>query len=277
MSKIGIMQGRLSPPFEERFQAFPADSWRDEFHRASRAGLVSIEWIFETYNENSNPVKTDEGISEMLDLSQKTGISVLSICADYYMQKPLIKNGNIENNSYDHLLWLIERASNLSLFYIVLPFVDDSSLADDNDRAAVIVMLKKILPHAEKHNVELHLETDLQPDIFRDLMTQVNHHKLRVNYDIGNSAALGYDQDSELKMLSPWLGSVHVKDRVLFGSTVPLGTGNADFPACFRRIIDAGYNRPFILQASRGENNKEVDWNIDNREFVERYLEALED
>lgn len=269
------MQGRLSPPFEGRFQTFPADSWRDEFYRASSAGLVSIEWIYETYNENSNPVKTDDGISEMIAISEKTGVSVLSICADYYMQKPLIKNGIIDSNSYEHLIWLIERASKLSLLYIVLPFVDASSLSDNNDRSEVIVMLNKILPHAEKNNIELHLETDLQPDIFRDLMIEVNHPNLRVNYDIGNSASLGYDQDNELILLAPWLGSVHVKDRVLFGSTVVLGTGNSDFPVCFRRIVDSGYDRPFILQASRGENNKEVEWNIDNREFVERYLESI--
>ena len=91
-----------------------------EITEVSTPGKLDWDIVENVYNnENVNPVKTDDGISEMLDLSEKTGVSVFSICADYYMQKPLIKNGNIENNSYDHLLWLIERASKLSLIYIV--------------------------------------------------------------------------------------------------------------------------------------------------------------
>ena len=34
----GIMQGRLSPPEDGRFQSFPRNSWREEFRRAHEAG-----------------------------------------------------------------------------------------------------------------------------------------------------------------------------------------------------------------------------------------------
>jgi len=36
---LGIMQGRLVPPVEGRFQAFPRDRWTAEFPRAAEAGL----------------------------------------------------------------------------------------------------------------------------------------------------------------------------------------------------------------------------------------------
>ena len=49
MNDIAIMQGRLLPPSEGRFQAFPAKLWRDEFENAKKADLACIEWILE-YN-----------------------------------------------------------------------------------------------------------------------------------------------------------------------------------------------------------------------------------
>lgn len=274
--QIGIMQGRLNPPFEGRFQTFPAHDWRNEFPRAEEAGLASIEWIYETFHEEDNPVKHDAGIDEILKLSDRHKVMVKSICADYYMQRLLISEGKINQDNVEHLRWLMGRAERLGLWYIVLPFVDASSLRTEVDRAAAIEMIRNIIPYMERHDVELHLETDLQPEVFVDLLSVIDHPKLRANYDIGNSASLGYEQGHELKTLGPWLGSVHVKDRVLGGATVTLGTGNADFITCFRQIKASGYERPFILQASRGRDGEEVAWNRQNREFVEQFLEALD-
>jgi hexulose-6-phosphate isomerase len=266
------MQGRLTPPFEGRFQAFPASSWRDEFYRAREAGLASIEWIYELPHEAENPLGTDVGLDEVRRLSDETGVRIHSICADYYMQSPLVVGGNVQADVVEHLKWLLGRAAALGLWYIVLPFVDQSSLRTDSDRQALKQLLAGVLPLAETLGVELHLETDLPPVDFSRLLTDVGHPLLKANYDIGNSASLGYDPDEELTLLGPWLGSVHVKDRLLNGSTVVLGTGNADFHTCFRLILAAGYSRPFILQAARGTEGDETVWISHNREFVERQL-----
>ena len=270
--KIGTMHGRLSPPYEGRFQAFPAESWRDEFKRAALAGLDTIEWIYEVPHEKDNPLATSEGRDEMRALMNETGVKVMSVCADYYMQSVLISGGNPVAEAFDHLERLIQWSSDLSIEYIVLPFVDQSSLHSPDDRSVLISELKKIAPVAQEAGVELHLETDLPPQEFLSLISEINHPSVRVNYDIGNSASLGFDPEEELTMIGPWLGSVHVKDRLLNGATVPLGTGNADFPTCFRLISDAGYDRPFILQAARGEDGDEVQWMIHNKEFVRQYM-----
>ena len=47
MNKIGIMQGRLSPPIDGRIQAFPINDWESEFEKASKIGFDCIEWIFD--------------------------------------------------------------------------------------------------------------------------------------------------------------------------------------------------------------------------------------
>ena len=51
---IGIMQGRLSPPEDGRFQSFPREHWRQEFARAREAGLDYIEWIHDAYGQGRN-------------------------------------------------------------------------------------------------------------------------------------------------------------------------------------------------------------------------------
>lgn len=273
MTAVGIMQGRLLPPAGGRFQAFPADGWRDEFPRARKAGLYSVEWIYEAPRAADNPLGSDAGLAEMKKLAAEHGVAVRSICADYYMTNRLIgKDARADPEAVRHLEWLIGRAGALGATYVVLPFVDASSLKTEAERETLAEVLGRVLPRAAAAKVELHLETDLPPAPFAALLAKVGHPFLKANYDIGNSASLGYPPAEELAALGPFLGSVHVKDRVLGGGTVPLGSGNADFATCFRKIVDAGFDRWFILQAARGPDHGEVELARQNRLFVEDWL-----
>lgn len=271
MLPIGTMQGRLVPKEEGRFQSFPAQRWRDEFANARQAGTACIEWIYEEPNEDKNPLRTDEGQAEMRKLSAETGTQVWSICADYYMTRRLITpDAKADAGAVEHLSWLLERAARLGVTYIVIPFVDSSSLKTQAERDALPGAFSTLLPKAAKLGVELHLETDLPPQPFAALLEKVGHSHLKANYDSGNSSSLGFDPEEELTVLAPWLGSVHIKDRVLGSSTVPLGTGNADLPTVMRKIREADFKRWFILQVARGEEGQEVPWCAANREYVER-------
>ncbi|MEW6092427.1 MAG: sugar phosphate isomerase/epimerase, partial [Chloroflexota bacterium] len=66
------------------------------------------------------------------------------------------------------------------------------------------------------------------------------------------------------------VGSVHIKDRLLGGGTVPLGTGDADFLALFESLKTVGYAGDYILQVARGKPGDEVNWTRRNREFVHK-------
>jgi hexulose-6-phosphate isomerase len=276
MKPIGIMQGRLSPPANGRIQSFPVASWRDEFALAREAGLDCIEWIYETGTNLLNPLRTDEGILEIRAAADSSNVGVRSICADYFMIETLVDGeGAIRTDTVEHLKWLITQASKLGARYIVLPFVDSSSLRSDQQISGLLSALLSVIPFLDEHRVELHLETDLQPAKLVAVLKSFNHLLVRANYDIGNSASLGYDPREELTLLRPWLGSVHVKDRIRGGHTVPLGTGNADFSTCFALIDDAGFGGPFILQAARETGLSELDLAKRNRQFVENQMLAL--
>jgi L-ribulose-5-phosphate 3-epimerase len=269
------MQGRLSPPVGGRIQSFPVDTWRQEFPRAREAGLACIEWVYEVETEAGNPLATAAGVAAVQDLAQAAGVAVWSICADFYMQERLVApDGTPRPEVAAHLRDLLLRVAPLGLRYMVLPFVDASSLRTEAELAGLRQVLADLLPCAQEAGVELHLETDLKPAPLARLLQQVSHPRLRANYDIGNSASLGHDPVEELTLLGPWLGSVHVKDRMLGGGTVPLGTGAADFGACFRLFRQAGYRGPYILQAARQEGLSETALAMQNRLFVEQQVKA---
>src|SRR6476646_10736913 len=78
MQRIAIMQGRLLPPQDGRFQCFPRDCWREEFPLAAAAGLNAIEWIYDLHGADVNPLGSDSGIEEMQALARHHKIDVVS-------------------------------------------------------------------------------------------------------------------------------------------------------------------------------------------------------
>ena len=87
----GIMQGRLSPPEDGRFQSFPRNSWREEFPRAREAGLDYIEWIHDEYGRTANPMFSESGLRELDTLKRQYGIATPALCGDWFMDWPLIR------------------------------------------------------------------------------------------------------------------------------------------------------------------------------------------
>ena len=273
MHRIGIMQGRLLPPLEGRFQCFPRNRWAEEFPRASEAGLQSIEWIYDAYGADVNPIATEDGVGEMRAAVEKSGVAILSICADYFMNFPLVRATAAElAERWNSLGWLMRRGQRVGVNRLVLPFVDASRIETAEDRANVVAGLRRAMPVAEETGVEIHLETSLDPAGFAALLEELPHPMLKVNYDSGNSSSLGYHPRDEFAQYGSRVGSVHIKDRVLGGGTVPLGTGNADLPALFDVLRAVGYSGDFILQAARGTPGDEVAWAKQNLAIVNRYL-----
>lgn len=269
MMTIGIMEGRLVPPTEGRFQSFPRERWRDEFALAATAGLEAIEWIYDLYGADVNPIAGDDGLEQLRSLSAQTGIQVRSLCADYFMDKPLLRADEQEIDARaETLRWLLGQCAMLGMNRVVLPFVDASRIDSDEELGDVVAVVESVLPTVVASGVELHLETSLTPDRFADLLARLPHPMVKVNYDSGNSSSLGYHPIDEFAAYGARVGSVHIKDRVRGGGTVPLGSGDADFESLFQCLEDIAYRGDFVLQVARGTDGDEVAWARQNRDFV---------
>jgi L-ribulose-5-phosphate 3-epimerase len=273
MTRIAIMQGRLVPPEAGRFQSFPREGWRREFPRAAEAGLDAIEWIYDAYGEDVNPLGTDEGVAEMDRLCEQHGVAVVSVCADYFMDHPFLRVSAAERaRLVEKLRWLLVRCRAAGITRVVLPFVDQSRIETDDEGTMVVEVLGEVLPDAHRQGVELHLEAALGPTAFAALLNRVPHANLKANYDSGNSASLGYRPVEEFAAYGGRIGSVHIKDRVRGGGTVPLGTGNADLSAVFDGLHALGYRGDYVLQVARGEPDAEVALARSNAAFVAERL-----
>jgi hexulose-6-phosphate isomerase len=269
------MQGRLLPPFDGHFQSFPVGRWREEFALAAQASLDAIEWIYDTVGENDNPLANDPGLAEMARLGEEHGIAVVSLCADYFMEHPLLRVSPAEMElRIEKLFWLLDRCRLAGIQRVVLPFVDNSRIENETDEAQVIEVLARALTAAEQAGTELHLETALGPDRFAALLARLPHPFLKVNYDSGNSASLGFDPTEEIAAYGERIGSVHIKDRVRGGGSVPLGSGNANIPVSLSDLFRIGYKGDFVMQIARGEPGMELDWIRRNRENVLGQLRA---
>ncbi|MFI8383505.1 sugar phosphate isomerase/epimerase family protein [Pseudomonas sp. NPDC079086] len=255
------MQGRLGAPEAGRFQSFPRQGWRVEITRAAEIGLRGIEWIYDLFGEGANPLETAEGRKELRGLLAQHGVAVVSICADYFMDRPLLRCSQAENAELlERLQWLLSICPEMGVGRVVLPFVDASRIRDESERDQVVANLRQVLQQAERHGVELHLETDLGPQAFRELLDLLDHPLVKVNYDAGNSASLGYRPEDEFAAYGARVGSVHIKDRHLGATTVPLGQGDTDFPSLREQLIQYDYRGDFVLQVARGEAGDEPRW-----------------
>lgn len=265
------MQGRLSEPLNNRIQCFPKMSWKEEFSKAKTVGLESIEWIFEADDWHKNPIATESGIGEINQLIENTRVIVQSVCADYFMDIPYLKaDRGTRRVLEEKLKWLVGHASRIGAKYIDLPFVDASAIPSEDQFKHVKEFVQPALAVCEELGLTIALETSLSPAHFRRLLESIAHPCLMANYDSGNSASLGYDCAEELDAYGSWLRTVHIKDRVKGGGTVPLGTGNANFPVLFSRLREVRYEGPIILQAAREEN--EVATCQKNLNFVTSFI-----
>lgn len=271
----GIMQGRLSPPEDGRFQSFPRLSWREEFPRAAAAGLDYIEWIVDSYGQTANPVLTPEGIAELHHLSRTHNIAIPAICGDWFMDFPLIRCTVEEREARQSFLeTLLHAAHRIDAHHVVLPFVDESSIRTEEEQTLVLHILHEALLAAEELGVEIHLEADFPPAVFATFLARTPHPMLKVNWDSGNSSGLGFIAHEEFAAYGDRIGSVHIKDRFRKPEggieTRPLGTGSADFNDVFASLHRIAYTGGVTLQVARGTSGDEVPFIRDQLAFVKR-------
>ena len=268
------MQGRLSEPYKNKIQSFPITTWKKEFKLASNCGFEVIEWIFDELQPN--PILTSEGISDIGMLMKKYNIAINSICADYFMTRKLFNESKFElEKNIKILRELIMQASKLEISLIEIPLVDSSSLKTSKNKIEIVKNLNEVSSFAEKNNITIVLETDLNPHDFKELLMKFNYPSIMANYDSGNSASLGYNSKDELTILKKWIKNVHVKDRKLHGGTVPLGTGDTNFEQFFLTLSEIDYVGDLIIQGARFPDEKipPEDTCKTYEKFVKRYVD----
>jgi hexulose-6-phosphate isomerase len=257
-NEIGIMQGRLSPRIDGKIQAYPANLWQKEFEVAQEIGYAAIEWIVEKPVEK-NALMTDSGKSEIKKLIASTGVRIDYVCADIFMQQPLVRmTEESKSQNKEYLAKILKNAKEVGAIGVEIPFVDNSSIKNEKEKQEFIDAMKDAFSLAKDLELKISLETDLPPMDFQELLEGIDLDHVQANYDIGNSSSLGFDPKEELEAYGLKILNVHVKDRKLGGTTVPLGTGNANIDYVLQKLKEIGYSGGLTMQAARGENDIET-------------------
>lgn len=272
--KIGFMQGRLSPIIDGKIQAFPWPYWQEEFVAAEENGFNLMEWTLDQDRLHENPLMTKEGREEIRSLSYQHGISVNSLTGDCFMQAPFYKvEGRHRQQLFDDLERILDSCATLGIRYIVMPLVDNGQLENERQEETLVEKLNRMTKILADAKMYILFESDYLPD---QLSTFIENYDLRyfgINYDIGNSASLGFNTEEEIAAYGKRILNVHIKDRTLAGGTVPLGEGHADIPATLRALKKAGYKDNYILQTARAADGDHVGVLCKYRDIVSKLLE----
>lgn len=258
--RIGFMQGRLSPMVNGRIQAFPASCWQEEFRTGQQNGFRLMEWTLDQDRLYLNPLLTTSGQAEIRELRQAHGIAISSLTGDCFMQSPFWK---AEGPAHEALLQdfrAVARAcSAVGIGMMVVPLVDNGRLDNREQEDLLVDTLQKESAFLAALGVKVVFESDFGPGELARFIARLDPARFGVNYDIGNSASLGMDPVAEISAYGERILNVHIKDRVLGGTTVPLGTGNANFDQVFAALARAGYQGTYILQTARAADGKHAE------------------
>ena len=137
---------------------------------------------------------------------------------------------------------------------IVVPLVDNGRLESTEQEVVLVDFLESQQPILARQGLRVVFESDLGPAELARFIARLDPLRFGINYDIGNSAALAFNPAEEIVAYGPRIINVHVKDRVLGGTTVPLGSGNADFETVFGALSKVEYTGNCILQTARAAN-----------------------
>jgi len=210
---------------------------------------------------------SENGKSEILEQVAATGVQVKTICADYFMEAPLHSADiQVAAKSLSVLKRLLVRAAEVGGTDVVIPCVDHASLRDSQMVDNFVNAVKPLLGMLDELNINLSLETDLNPSDFTALLQRFDSPRITVNYDTGNSAALGYDPVEELAAYGDKITDIHIKDRVLGGGSVVLGTGSTEFERFFEKLKElTGLEVPEKYKGSRG---RLIDSMVDGHKYI---------
>lgn len=274
MKQFGLMQGRLVEPSPGVIQEFPVNSWQLEFRLAKDLGLNLLEWTVDDCGFYENPINSKDGGEKINRLKSEFDISIHSVTGDNFMQRP-IWTVTCAKEQYEYqrrFSTLLQGAKTIGVRNIVFPLVDKSSLKSGGCLDTLSQFMSLQVPSLKNLGIVICFEVDLAPREVLTFLSNFDSACFGVNYDLGNSAALGFTVSDEFNAYGDRIRNIHIKDKDKTGTTVRLGKGLADFKSLFHNVSKKNYEQPMILQTARAKDGDHVGEIEKNLNFLRRFV-----
>jgi len=248
--KIGIIQGRLSPPVENHIQEFP-QLWKYELDNLRNLELNHIEWIVTKSSFPHNPIF-------FKDLSQ---YPISSICADNLINNYILNEEFLRFQLYP----ICKAALKNNIEYITIPLLEESTMVDKVKRK---IFCKNILQVSRDFpDLKFSFEAELHPDLLLEIVNLSN--RFFTTYDTGNMTSCGFIHEKSINLLFDKISNVHLKDRTYDGRTKLPGLGETNFENIFQILNRKGYNKLFTLQTAREKTGDEKETILKHKRYFE--------
>lgn len=273
MYNIGFMQGRLCDRVNGMIQAFPWQDWKTEFAAAAAIGLHMMEWTLDQERLHENPLMTESGQRTISDLCQQHQLTIPSLTGDCFMQAPFWKEEGTAREALQSDFLAIGRAcAKVGIRMMVVPLVDNGRIENSAQEDVLVAFLLEHEGFLAEHGLQVIFEADFVPSELARFIARLPSHQFGVNYDIGNSASLGFNPEHEFAAYGERIVNVHVKDRSVGGTTVPLGTGGADFDTVFAQLANYKYAGNYIMQTARAADDQHAAVLTRYKEMIEHWV-----
>lgn len=211
-----------------------------------------MEWTLDQDRLYENPLMTIAGQAEIRELCHRHSFLIPSLTGDCFMQSPFWKAQENDRAALaQDFLAVAKACTAVGISMIVVPLVDNGRLENTKQEDVLVAFLQDHAGFLTEYALKVVFESDFAPVDLARFIGRLDPVLFGINYDIGNSAALGFNPSEEISAYGQRIINVHVKDRVLGGTTVPLGTGNADFKTVFKELARLSYAGNYILQTAR--------------------------
>lgn len=270
---IGFMQGRLCEQVDGKIQTFPWRDWENEFLVAAEIGIAAMEWTLDQDRLYENPIMNAAGQSRILALCQQYRLEIPSLTGDCFMQAPFWKSSGADSVCLSNdFVNVVKAASSIGVSMIVVPLVDNGRIENPQQEKRILGFLKENSTIFESCHMKILFESDFEPINVARFIDCLDPKIFGINYDIGNSAALGFNCKEEIEEYGARIDNVHIKDRFFGGTTVPIGRGNANFSQVFKSLKEKSYKGNFILQTARATDGDHVGAIVKYRNMVESWM-----
>ena len=125
------------------------------------------------------------------------------------------------------------------------------------DFAAMVSLTRGLCEKLASSDQVIHLETGQEPaDVLKAFLEEVGCKNLFINFDPANMILYGCGEPLEaLATVGRYVRGVHCKDAKwsptpgkTWGTEVPVGQGDVDFPAFLKLLAELGYEGPLTIE-----------------------------